>query len=154
VRRVSSRLTLDREGLSLVTTDDAADLQEITALYHAYGDHFDHGRSAEFAELFAPTGEVVTPNGTVVAGTEQLRGMVATATARPVRLRHFVDGITIEIDGRRARGAAHVVANSLDPEGTLGLFLVGRYLDHFERVGGQWRFASRTIVPAAPADLP
>lgn len=62
---------------------------------------------------------------------------------------HHVHNVTIALAGERAEGEVYLTAyNRLrGVDGVLSDFVQGlRYLDHYRRDAGRWRFARRTVV--------
>ncbi len=87
------------------------------------------------------------------------RGMKAMEAVKSMS--HLITNPMIEMDGDRAIAEcsflAHHRRDAADGSGEEDMFLKGRYLDIFEKRGGEWKIASRTglhdferVVP--PAD--
>lgn len=64
------------------------------------------------------------------------------------RTQHMVGNILVEIDGDRAKGESYFIAHHVIPSDAGERFMVaaGRYLDRFERRGGEWRMSHRHAV--------
>ena len=62
------------------------------------------------------------------------------------RTRHLVTNVEIELDGDRASARSSVTVLQQTEVLPLQAIATGRYLDRFERVGGEWRFAERLVT--------
>jgi 3-phenylpropionate/cinnamic acid dioxygenase small subunit len=62
-------------------------------------------------------------------------------------MRHLVSNTVVEtIDADRATGTSYVTTVIRDGDEGPKILSLGRYLDSFERIGGEWKIARRTIV--------
>lgn len=97
-------------------------------------------RSAYWTDAFDSHGAYVGPaEGFIAQALPRLR-----SGGRGV---HQVSNVLIELHGDRAAVESSFLAlqtNAAAP--ALETFLCGRYLDRFERRGGEWRIAQRTVV--------
>lgn len=73
---------------------------------------------------------------------------LATVLPSVDRMTHHVSNHLIAVDGDRAEGEVYVTAWHRLPGGELGRWHVGslRYLDHYRRDEGRWRFAKRHVL--------
>jgi hypothetical protein len=65
------------------------------------------------------------------------------------RMVHFVGNLSIELRGTQAAVETYFLAWQRDPAaggGQQETFLAGRYVDHFEKRGAEWRVAARVVV--------
>ena len=104
---------------------DRCDWAMVEACYHP-GARDDHGRFKGTVEEFMPWVKV------------QLDRFDSTM--------HFLGNVLIELDGATAKAETYCVAfhrvKDQDVDSIAGL----RYVDRFERRGGEWRIADRAIV--------
>lgn len=63
------------------------------------------------------------------------------------RTQHMIGNVLVEVEGDRAQGESYFIAHHVLP-GEPEKFMVaaGRYLDRFERRGGEWRISHRHAV--------
>lgn len=63
-------------------------------------------------------------------------------------LHHNVTNHIIELDGDRAEGEVYILAfhQVSTAEGLFDLLVGGRYLDHYEKRAGVWKFAMRAVL--------
>ncbi|MCW1384489.1 nuclear transport factor 2 family protein [Novosphingobium sp. KCTC 2891] len=66
------------------------------------------------------------------------------------RTQHVIGNVLVEIEGDVAHGEAYFIAHHClpgsDGQGDSFMVAAGRYLDRFERRGGEWRIAHRGAV--------
>jgi 3-phenylpropionate/cinnamic acid dioxygenase small subunit len=62
------------------------------------------------------------------------------------RTRHVITNVNIQIDGERASSRCYATVLQQTDELPLQPIASGRYVDRFERVRGEWRFADRLIT--------
>lgn len=66
------------------------------------------------------------------------------------RTQHVIGNVLIEVEGDVAHGEAYFIAHhhlpGADGAGDTFMVAAGRYLDRFERRGGEWRIAHRGAV--------
>ena len=135
--------------------DDAA---AITALLHAYAERLDAGDLDGVAALFEHATWGSPGRGEPLRGAAQVRrgydGVILHEDGTPDTL-HVISNLTIEIDSVSAAATArsYFTVFQARPELPLQPIIAGRYHDVFERVGGQWRFADRVIIPDLVGDL-
>jgi uncharacterized protein (TIGR02246 family) len=128
------------------------DLDQIRALYERYNTAFDGGDVEGYAQVFTEDGIFTLPDGKVMVGRDRLRHLATAASSRPGASHHFVLNVTAEVDGDSARGAAHVVAVSVDGS-EVGLLMAGVYRDELSRVDGSWLFSRRVATAFGPSDI-
>ncbi len=63
------------------------------------------------------------------------------------RTAHVITNPIVEIDGDRARVRSRFLVLQATDGLPLQAIITGRYDDAFERVAGEWRFASRHLEP-------
>jgi SnoaL-like domain len=71
------------------------------------------------------------------------------ARASGARMIHQVSNVSIVLTGTQAAVESYFQAfqHDTDPQGKLReTFLIGRYVDRFEKRGAEWRVAARTVV--------
>ena len=130
-----------------MTTDaalaDALSREAILRLVSAYCRGVDRGDADLLASLFWADASVVSGvvNGT---GGEFAQGIVAFVTAHLEASFHSVANAWIEVSGDHAVGEHYVIAHARG-EG-FSTLTGGRYVDRYERRGGEWRIASRTFI--------
>ncbi len=104
--------------------------------------------------------------GTIAGGWRDFVA-IARSIIEPLRISHHQTGnMLIRIDGDRAAAetyftAYHRIAADAAPEGVFpgtgsdyDVIMAGRYIDRFERRGGDWRIAHRTGVTDWRRDNP
>ena len=74
---------------------------------------------------------------------EHLRKKTMDPTTGPVQ--HAISNLLFEIDGDVAYGEIYVESRSVQPDGTVARGLA-RYVDRYERRGGEWRIALRRVI--------
>ena len=129
-------------------TDDRA---EIEALQARYMYAFDWRNPEVFRNTFAKDGVLVSrtarEQGDAIGSfMRNAPAREATPDARPVRMRHNIGNVVLDIDGDTARGRAYwvLISNNNDErKGVLGGY--GHYEDELVRENGAWRFARREI---------
>lgn len=111
----------------VVRAIDRCDAEMLTALFHpdATDDHgIFKGAASDFIAWVMP--------------------LLATMK----RTQHIIGQVLIEVDGDHAAGESYFIAHhAIDGEdGEIFLTVAGRYLDRFERRGGQWKISHRQAV--------
>lgn len=138
--------------MSADITENDTDVAQIHSLYDRYSTAFDGGHVEDFAQVFTEDGTFTLPDGKVVGGRDRLRHLATSAAARPGESFHFVRNVTAHIEGDLARGAAHVVAVSVDGP-SVNLLMAGVYRDELVKVDGSWLFATRVATAFVAEDL-
>lgn len=123
-----------------LTTDDRIAIQDLAARYNTA---IDAGNADAWAATFTPDGTFES-SGRTHQGTEALAAFAKGFAERMAGARHWNNNLVIDGDGDQA---------------TLGCYLLlwrggqivssARYEDTLRRVNGEWRFASRRVVPDA-----
>ena len=127
---------------------DLIEKQAILELVHCYSRAVDRRDYALLASLYAEDGiddHTGLYCGPVAGFVEWLRGALEGVDATT----HHVHNVTIALDGAHAEGEVYLTAyNRLrGADGSLSEFIQGlRYLDHYRREAGRWRFERRTVV--------
>jgi 3-phenylpropionate/cinnamic acid dioxygenase small subunit len=129
------------------------DWYAIHTLLMTYAERIDAGQFAEAAAMFehatyrvdhADRAQVSTCQGTAEV-QEFFSGTRLHADGTP-RTKHVVTNVIIELDGDHARSRCYVTVLQQTDELPLQPIAAGRYVDRFERVGREWRFAERLIT--------
>jgi 3-phenylpropionate/cinnamic acid dioxygenase small subunit len=129
------------------------DWAAIHTLLMTYAEHLDAGRFIEVAAMFEnATYRIEHTDGShfssyegaaqVQAFCEQTR-LYADGTPRT---KHVITNAIIELDGDRATSRCYATVFQQTDVLPLQTIASGRYVDRFERDGGQWRFADRLIT--------
>lgn len=129
-------------------TDDRA---EIEALLARYIFAFDWRNPDAFRDTFANEGVLVSrtarEQGDAIGSfMRQTPAGPVNAGERPVRTRHSIGNVVLDIDGDTARGRTYWILisnNNADRKGMLGGY--GHYEDDLVRENGKWRFARREV---------
>jgi hypothetical protein len=118
-----------------------------------YAEHVDAARFEEAAALFehstyrvefAGKPEVATYNGSAPVH-EFFAGTIVYPDGT-TRTKHVVSNVIIELDGDRASSRCYVTVFQQTETLPLQPIAAGRYVDRFERVDGEWRFADRLVT--------
>jgi len=127
--------------------DELLAKQRLSELIAAYSRAADRSDERLLASLFHPG--AVCDSGVIRAeGTEFAQRFVAWTREHAAVLSHSACTSLFEVDGERATGETYVLAMCrLNERHGGGQSLVaGRYLDRFERRGGEWKFSERRFV--------
>lgn len=88
-------------------------------------------------------------HGSMKGTVEEFIAAARTFLARWTVTQHFMGNMLIEVDGDRARAETYAVAyhRREDAEGNGKDDVMGiRYVDRFERRGGEWKIAHRVVA--------
>lgn len=135
----------------------ADDRTAIVNLMMRYGEVHDFGTPEEYAAQFTDDGEIAVGNQVLVKGHDKLvaqavrdheKYTITLANGQKTFLmRHLVTNTAVEsLDGDHATGTSYVTTMIGDGDEGPKALSIGRYLDTFERRGGEWKIARRTIV--------
>ncbi len=71
------------------------------------------------------------------------------------RTRHVLSNLRVDFDagGQTATARSDLTVWQALPDFPLQAIFVGRYLDRLERIGGEWCFRDRTVMPDLMGDL-
>jgi hypothetical protein len=121
--------------------------QAIIELVEAYSRAVDRQDFVLLRSLYAADG--IDDHGGIYCGPAD--GFVAwlRTAMKGVDTSHAVHNHTISVDGETAEGEVYVTAYNRIPnvEGGFDEFIQGlRYMDHYTKESGQWRFARRTVI--------
>jgi len=136
------------------TLDALASRQAIHDLMMAYCRAVDRGDEASLAALFHPDATVVSglANGSPETFAKQITAVV---TGQLASCSHTVANEWIEVNGDQAVAESYVIAFTLSKgEAARQAIVGGRYLDRFERRGGEWKFRERVFVMDYNIDQP
>jgi hypothetical protein len=88
-------------------------------------------------------------------GTEQVHEYMCRtrATTTAPRTKHVNTNVIIELDGDTATSRCYLTVLQQTPTLPLQPVAAGRYVDRFERVDGEWRFADRLITGFLVGDV-
>jgi 3-phenylpropionate/cinnamic acid dioxygenase small subunit len=125
----------------------------INRLLMTYSEFLDAGRFTDLAALFehatyriahADTDHVSTYKGAaqVLRFCEQTR-LYPDGTPRT---RHVITNVIIDLDRDRAGSRCYATVLQQTDKLPLQPIASGRYVDQFERLGGQWRFIDRLVT--------
>jgi hypothetical protein len=125
----------------------ALDKQDCTELVHRLARAIDRCDAALLGQLFHP--DATDDHGGFKGTAQDFVPWVMEVLAGMRRTQHVVGNILIELDGDTAYGESYFIAHHALPnaEGAdTFMIAAGRYLDRFERRGGEWRIAHRGAV--------
>jgi 3-phenylpropionate/cinnamic acid dioxygenase small subunit len=133
--------------------NDFADWLAINALLMTYAEHVDAGRFAEVAAMFGNATYRVEHAGAAHVSSYQGAAEVEAFCAGTrmhddgtPRTKHVISNVIIELEGDRARSRCYATVFQQTDVLPLQPIASGRYIDRFERVGREWRFADRLIT--------
>jgi 3-phenylpropionate/cinnamic acid dioxygenase small subunit len=136
------------------------DWHTVQTLLMTYAECVDSGRFADAAALFAKASYRLEfpdrPGLTTYQGTGEVHAFFAGTRLYPdgtPRTKHLITNVTIEVDGDRASSRCNVTVLQQTDVLPLQPIASGRYLDRFERAGGEWRFADRLVTGFLLGDL-
>ncbi len=129
------------------------DWHAIQTLLMTYAERVDSGHFAEAAAMFEnATYRVERDDGSLSArfkGAAQVQeffGVTLLYSDGTPRTKHVITNVIIELDGDSASSRCYVTVFQQTDKLPLQPIAAGRYLDRFERVGSEWRFADRLIT--------
>lgn len=126
----------------------SSSLESLTSLLYEYARLIDSGDLAGVGELLRHARIDVPPDGTVITGeqfAEWLRRSIILYDDGTPSTKHVISNVTADVDdhaGVATTQAYYVVYQGL-VGGPISPIVAGRYVDEFERVDGEWRFAAR-----------
>ncbi len=130
-----------------------ADWHAINALLMAYAEHLDAGRFDDVAAMFEHSAYRIEhadgPHVSSYQGAAQVRAFCEQTRLYPdgtPRTKHVITNVIIELDGDRARSRCYSTVFQQTDVLPLQPIASGRYIDQFERVGREWRFADRLVT--------
>jgi hypothetical protein len=125
----------------------------INALLMTYAESIDAGRFAEAAAMFATATYRLDSAGRseieTYRGAEQVEQFFAGTrlySDGTPRTKHVVSNVIIELDGDRASSRCRATVLQQTDALPLQPIASGCYVDRFERVGREWRFADRLVT--------
>jgi 3-phenylpropionate/cinnamic acid dioxygenase small subunit len=131
--------------------DDRALIAELLARYAEAvdaGDFAAVGRLLSDAEILDGEGNrIATGASEVTALYENVTKVHADGTPRTAHVitNVVIDPVAVDVVEMRSRFTVFQATERLP----LQAVVVGRYVDRVERLGGEWRFVSRTMLPEA-----
>ncbi|MDE2597142.1 MAG: nuclear transport factor 2 family protein [Sphingomonadales bacterium] len=134
----ASPMTADAAAIDAALSRDA-----IRRLLTGYCRAADRADAALMAAMFWDDAEVISG---VVNGSaaDFARDVIAHITATFASCFHSIANEWIEVQGNHAVGEHYVIAHNRG--GQTDTMTGGRYVDRYERRGGEWRIASRAFV--------
>jgi hypothetical protein len=128
---------------------DVVDKQACTELVYRLARAIDRCDEPLMRSLFHPG--ATDDHGMFQGSAADFVDWVLPVLAGMKRTQHFIGNVLIEIDGDSARGESYFIAHhTVAPTSGAGndqvRIAAGRYLDRFERRGGEWRFQHRHAV--------
>jgi 3-phenylpropionate/cinnamic acid dioxygenase small subunit len=130
-----------------------ADWHAVNTLLMSYADYVDAARYADVAALFEHATYRVehagTPHVSVYRGAAEVLGFCRQTRIHEdgtPRTKHVVSNVDIQVDGEEATARSYVTVFQQTDVLPLQPIASGSYLDRFERVNGNWRFADRLIT--------
>lgn len=121
--------------------DRAESIEAIRALRSRYHELINEDQGRRLYELFTDDGAVVYNGRPEARGRDNIRRFFENF---PVQFaRQFIHQHIIEVDGDRGRGSSWLDGRPVR-EGK-SYYVVGRFDDEYERIGGQW-FFSRVVL--------
>jgi len=129
------------------------DYFEINQLYARYAHGMDRGLGAVVADVFAPDGVYLGPNGQRVEGRDELMSFASADPARRkgvTNVSHLLANVQLEPTPQGATGRSYVLFADKPLEGEpRGLITAGgQFWDDLVRTRDGWRIRRRVYVPA------
>jgi hypothetical protein len=134
-------------------------MQAIRRLMNEYCYSIDRGDLDGFADLFANGSfEVIGDPAGPAVGAGAVRRVLDNVTLYDgkTHTKHVLSNVLIDVseDGETAVAESYITLyQGLPPDFPLQAIFIGHYHDCFERVSGDWQFASRRISPDLIGDL-
>ena len=134
----------------------------VHTLLMTYAERVDSGRFAEAAAMFEHATyrvERAVAGGSefeTYQGTEQVHEYMCRTRRYDdgtPRTKHVNTNVIIELDGDTATSRCYLTVLQQTPTLPLQPVAAGRYVDRFERVDGEWRFADRLITGFLVGDV-
>jgi 3-phenylpropionate/cinnamic acid dioxygenase small subunit len=136
------------------------DWHSVQTLLMTYANYVDAGRFAAAAALFEHATYRLEfpdrPGRTTYQGAEEVHAFFAGTrlySDGTPRTKHLITNVAIDLDGDRASSRCNVTVLQQTDLLPLQPIASGRYLDRFERAGGEWRFADRLVTGFLLGDL-
>ena len=138
-----------------------SDADEIRDLLFAYCWHMDRGEFDALGALFAhaSVGDGSAPDGPALTGAEAIAALyrdrcILYDDGTP-RTKHLCANAIVELDDdlQRATSRSYFLVEQQLDDFPLQPIVGGRYHDHFERAGGQWRFTQRRFFVDLVGDV-
>jgi hypothetical protein len=127
---------------------------ESASLVHRYADAVVRRDEGQWASCWAAGGRWVLGPGMEVVGRDAVVGLWTAAMAGFEAVVQVVHNGDARLEGDRGEGRWYVTEHYRRRDGEVGLLLAA-YDDTYVREEGEWRFASRVLVPRyqGPPDL-
>ncbi len=123
------------------------DRDAIREVMYAYCRGIDRGDEAALRSVYWP--DAIDQHGAYNGGAAGFIDAALKTRANGLRMIHQVTNTSIVLRGTQAAVESYFQAFQYDndPQGKLReTFLIGRYVDRFEKRGDEWRVAARTVV--------
>jgi len=130
------------------TVDIATARDAIRTLLAGYCHGVDTGDTERVAALFVDNALIqMAVTGERFEGSAAIRELLSSRREANQQLRHVVNNeyIEVSVDGLTATSACYAQEYRAGEDGSPRLRWVGRYLDDLVCVGGEWKFAVRTV---------
>ena len=126
-----------------LTIEDRLNIQD---LYARYNHAIDSGKGDAWAATFAANG-TFTSGGRTQTGTAELSAF-ATGFAARIKGRHWTNNLVVAADGDGARGSCYLILLRLTPgeQPPASIMTTAIYHDTLTKVGGDWKFSSRSVA--------
>ncbi len=129
------------------------DTRCIENLIYRYAERIDNGDLEAVAELFRDA-EIISPAHNVRrSGYHEVLNMYQQScrlyeTTGTPQTKHLTSNVIIELDqcGSEASARSYYTVIQATEQLPLQPIISGRYRDRFQKVDGQWRFASREMI--------
>lgn len=122
----------------------AADMQEIRDCLMSYCRGIDRGDGAALRRAYHP--DAHEDHGPFSGNPADLIPFLFDVLKNVETCVHTILNVLIELDGDVAMSEAYFLAIQRERGDTVEDYIMGRYLDRFERRDGEWRIAKRTVV--------
>ncbi|MDT3442231.1 MULTISPECIES: nuclear transport factor 2 family protein [unclassified Pseudofrankia] len=119
------------------------DRQAIAHCVHRYARGIDRGDAELVASCYHA--DAIDDHGGFVGLGRDLAGWVFGNLARVVTTQNHITTHNVELDGDTAHGETYYLVIRRDLSGAV-ISVSGRYVDRFERRGGEWRIAARLTI--------
>ena len=120
------------------------DRQAIVDCLHRYARGVDRGDEELIRSAYHP--DAVEDHGAYIGGVDGLVDFLAAAHRPFDAYQRFVTNTTVDLDGDAAHVESYYLCVLRDDDAGRLLVNGGRYVDRFERRGGDWRIARRVVV--------
>jgi ketosteroid isomerase-like protein len=127
---------------------DASDHEEIRKLLARYCHATDSGDVEAFVGVFAPTASIrMAVTGETFDGIAAIRALIDERVEKNRELRHITtnESITVGASGEVASCVSYVQEYRQGHDGMPVLRWIGKYVDEFVKIGGEWLISLREV---------